>query len=649
MATGRLTDASITAVREAARIDKVVADYVMLKKAGVGSMKGLCPFHDEKGASFHVTPDRNQWHCFGCQEGGDVIAFLQKIENLDFIETIERLADRFGVTLNYEEFVGAAPRTNEDRTATRANRSRLQAANLAAAEFYIAQLFTPEAVEARRFLSERGFDRTTVAPFQVGYSPNGWDVLIKHLTGAGFSAEEIADAGLSSETSNKRAIDRFRGRLMFPIRDQSGDIIGFGARKLLGDDEDKGPKYLNTPETALYKKSRVLYGLDMARKHISKTRRTVVVEGYTDVMACHLSGEETAVATCGTSFGEDHIRIIRRLLGDDGNGGEVIYTFDGDSAGQKAALRAFTMDDHFQTRTSVAVEPSGMDPCEVRMKHGDVGVRDLLDNRVPLFEFAIKTALSQFDLASPEGRANALAGTVPIVAHLRHVEMREGYLRQLARWTGTDLDRVREAARVSANRPVEASTTPTLTPTNQPHDDSTAEEFEVADVDPFERPSSTGDRNTRIVLEVLIQSRKFVQLAQSELNRGDFLHPTYRAVWDAVLVAGADESTADLDPSGWVQAVRAHAPSPTVASVVTELAVDPIKVRIDPSHDAVTKIYLQLVDEACTARRFHLERHIANPDLTPEQLGETLDRITKVLHRHDAAAARLKEMDGSNF
>ena len=384
---GRIKDEDVQHIRDHAPIDDVVGEYVQLKSAGGGQKKGLCPFHDEKSPSFHVTPSKGYFHCFGCQTGGDVIAFLMKIDHLSFTETIERLADRIGYTLRYEES-GSAP------SGPSVNRSRLVAANAMAATFFQEQLNTsPDAAHGRDLLTKRGFDKAACQAFGVGYAPDSWDALTKHLRAAGYSIEELELAGLS-KMGERGPIDKFRNRLTWPIRDISGDVVGFGARKLASDEEDQGPKYLNTSETPIYKKSQVLYGLDMAKKEIAKKRQVVIVEGYTDVMAAHLAGITTAVATCGTAFGADHIRIIRRLLmDDDAFRGEVIFTFDGDAAGQKAAMRAFSEDQKFVTQTFVAVEPDGLDPCDLRQIKGDVALRDLIAKRVPLFELALRTEL----------------------------------------------------------------------------------------------------------------------------------------------------------------------------------------------------------------------------------------------------------------
>jgi DNA primase len=436
---GRIRDEDLALVRERSAVEEVIGEYLQLRNAGGGSLKGLCPFHDEKTPSFNVTPSRGMWYCFSCHEGGDVITFVQKIDNLSFTETIERLASRAGIDLRYEQG-GSVPGREQSQ------RRRLLEAHRAAAEFYSEQLATPAAADGHSFLSSRGFEPADWQRFGVGYAPAEWDALTRHLRGRGFTEAELLAGGLASQ-GRRGLIDKFRGRLMWPIADLTGDVIAFGARKLRADDD--GPKYLNTPETVLFKKSSVLYGADMAKRDIAQHRQAVVVEGYTDVMACHLAGITTAVATSGTSFGEGHITILRRLLMDASQfRGEVIFTFDGDAAGQRAALRAFSMEERFVTQTFVAVQPDGLDPCDLRVKHGDAAVRDLIAQRVPLFEFAIRSALDGHNLETTEGRLAALDAAAPIVARIKDRGLRQLYAVNLDRWTGMMdeqfvLDRVR--------------------------------------------------------------------------------------------------------------------------------------------------------------------------------------------------------------
>lgn len=436
----RILQADVEEVKSRTNIADIVGERVALKSAGVGSMKGLCPFHDEKSPSFHVRPQVGFYHCFGCGASGDVYSFLREMDHVSFTEAVERLAGRVGYTLHYEDG-GAAPETS--------GRSRLYAANTAAAEYFRGQLLSPEAESARRFLGERGFDAGSAAHFGVGYAPRGWDHLLKALSDQGFTREELSNAGLVS-TGQRGVYDRFRGRVVWPIRDVTGQTIGFGARKLY--DDDQGPKYLNTPETPIYKKAQVLYGLDLAKRDIARgdPRRVVVVEGYTDVMAAHLAGVTTAIATCGTAFGTEHIKVLRRVMGDDSAAGEIVFTFDGDEAGQKAALRAFSEDSRFTAQTFVAVAPDGLDPCDLRLQRGDAAVRGLMDAKVPMFEFAIDRKLAGYDLSTVEGQVGALRAAAPIVAVIRDELLRPGYERVLARRLGMDPTAVRQQVQRAA-------------------------------------------------------------------------------------------------------------------------------------------------------------------------------------------------------
>jgi DNA primase len=506
--SGRIRDEDVAYIRDRSPIDEVVGDYVQLKSAGGGAKKGLCPFHDEKSPSFTVTPSKGFFHCFGCQTGGDVIAFLMKIDHLTFTETIERLADRLGYTLRYEEGGSNTP------TFSAGARSRLIAANTEAAKFYQEQLNAPAAAHGRDLLTKRGFDKAACMQFGVGFAPDEWDALTKHLRAMDYTIDELETAGLS-KMGQRGPIDRFRNRLTWPIRDISGDVVGFGARKLASDEADQGPKYLNTPETPIYKKSQVLYGLDVAKKEIAKKRQAVIVEGYTDVMAAQLAGITTAVATCGTAFGADHIRILRRLLmDDDAFRGEVIFTFDGDAAGQKAALRAFSEDQKFVTQTFVAVEPDGLDPCDLRQQKGDLALRDLIARRVPLFEFAIRSELAHHKLDAAEGRVNALNAAAPLVAQIRDKSLRPEYTRLLAGWLGLEVEIVSAAVSQGAK--------------SHPR---TQQPTAVAGEESNWRPDP---HDARLILErEVLKSRLqepalFIESLWSDIEPDAFTHPAYR-------------------------------------------------------------------------------------------------------------------------
>jgi len=594
--SGRIRDVDVTYVRDHSPIDEVVGEYVQLKGAGGGQKKGLCPFHDEKTPSFHVTPSRGYFHCFGCQTGGDVIAFVMKMDHLTFTETIERLAERIGYQLTYEQGSGGGK-------APAGQRSRLISAHVAAVNFYREQLQLPEASNARELLMKRGFEKSACDDFEVGYSPDQWDALTKFLRGQGFTIEEITLAGLSKE-GQKGPIDRFRNRLMWPIRDISGDVVGFGARKLASDEEDQGPKYLNSPETPIYKKSQVLYGLDRAKKEIAKKRQAVIVEGYTDVMAAHLAGITTAVATCGTAFGDEHIRILRRLLmDDDAFRGEVIFTFDGDAAGQKAALRAFGDDQKFVTQTFVAVEPSGMDPCELRQHQGDAAVRDLIARRVPLFEFAIKSAIKQYDLTNADGRVSALNAAAPLIGKIRDTSLRPEYARSLAGWLGMEVEVVTAAVKKNTSPPVKNQSEVPATSNWRP--------------DPNE-PRLMLERE---VLKARLQMPALVR-QWHDLEKNAFSHPAYVKLREFI------DSQTDLEAVS-----LESAESDELKSFITELTVEPIRTNGEISDRYVSSITARLNEVA-------LSRSIA-------EVKSSLQRLNPIENENEynATFTQLVEME----
>ena len=550
--SGMIRNEDVAYVRENVRIDEVVNDYLPLKQAGGDQKKGLCPFHDEKSPSFHVTLSRGYFHCFGCGKGGDVIKFLMDIEHIAFVEAVEKLANRIGYQLNYE-----GGKSSDYKPGLK---SRLIAANEAAQKFYAEQLNSPAAQTGRDFLLQRGFERAACESFGVGYAPDEWDALTKHLRAQGFTGEELEIAGLSKE-GQKGMIDRFRNRLVWPIRNITGDVVGFGARKL--SEEDQGPKYLNTSETPIYKKSQVLYGLDRAKKEIATKRQVVVVEGYTDVMAAHLAGVTTAVATCGTAFGDDHIKILRNLLmDDDAFRGEVIFTFDGDAAGQKAALRAYEDDQKFVTQTFVAVESSGMDPCELRQAHGDAALRDLIASRIPLFEFAIRTELKKHDLQTAEGRVNALAATAPMVASIKNKALRPEYVKQLALWLGMDIDPVLTAVTQIAGKSIVTKSEPVVGNWRP---------------DPKE-PTLILERE---VLKSKLQVPTLV-VGWNELPANAFSHPAYQAMRGAIEAGGKLENIENED----------------LKSLFTELSVEPIRADGEISDRYVESIVARLHEVA---------------------------------------------------
>jgi DNA primase len=559
---GRIRDSDIAEVRERNRIDEVVGDYVALRRAGGGSLKGLCPFHDEKTPSFNVRPTHGTFHCFGCGEGGDVIKFIQSIEHISFVESVERLADRVGLRLTYE---GGGGNVQRDR----GTRARMVEAHKAAQTFYAEQLASPDAQAARDFLKQRGFDAAAAQTFGCGFAPVGWDKLTKHLLNKGFELTELLTAGLAKE-GRQGPIDRFHRRLVWPIRDVGNDVVGFGARRLFDDDRIEA-KYLNTSESPIYKKSQVLFGLDMAKREISRRHQVVVVEGYTDVMAMHLAGVPTAVASSGTAFGDDHMQVLRRLLmDDDAFRGEVIFTFDGDEAGQKAALKAFEGDQTFAGQTYIAVAPDGMDPCDLRLAKGDAAVRDLVARRIPLFEFAIKSMLSGFDLDSVDGQVAALQKTVPVVAQIRDRASRDGYATKLSWWVGWQdvamvVSRVRGSAGVKPGKPA-------LRRPAEPQQSGAAPNVPDIPVPRRDDPRLTAQREA---LKAALQEPAIAGPEYDALPAEAFTHPAYAAVHKAILTAGGAAS--GLTGPALIDAATPHCPQGTVRRVLSELAVESLR------------------------------------------------------------------------
>jgi DNA primase len=608
---GLIRQSDIEEVKARTNIADIVGDYVSLKSAGVGSMKGLCPFHDERSPSFHVRPQVGFYHCFGCGESGDVYSFLQKMDHVSFSEAVERLAGRVGLELHYEDGSGAAP--------DHGNRARLLAANQAAADFFVEKLGSPGAEVGRTFLGERGFDSLAAERFGIGFAPKSWDELTKHLRGRGFSTEELTVAGLvSSREGSSGVYDRFRGRLVWPIRDITGQTIGFGARKLL--DDDKGPKYLNTPETPVYHKAQVLYGLDLAKRDISRSHQVVVVEGYTDVMACHLAGITTAVATCGTSFGVDHIKVLRRVLGDDSGLGEVVFTFDPDAAGQKAAVRAFGEEQRFAAQTFVAVAPEGLDPCDLRLKRGDDAVRRLIDSKKPMFEFMIRQLLSQYNLDTVEGRVAALRAAAPVVSDIRDPSLRPGYTRELSRLLGVDLADVSKAVTAAGHRSrtADRDAGPAARHPGAPTAPAPREQ-------PFSLVELPTDPATRLERDALMAMLQHPSLIGAELLQRA-THTTFGNQSLAVVSHGIAASVAHAADQDWLDRVLAEIPEP-LANLVQQLAVAPLPERTEREITRyVRDITVALIDRELLRLKAELLGRLQRTDPANREVYSTLQR-----------------------
>lgn len=619
---GRIRQSDIEELKSRVNIADIVSDHVSLKNAGVGSLKGLCPFHDERSPSFHVRPGVGYYHCFGCGESGDVFSFVQKMDHLSFTETIERLAERIGFELHYEEGGGADPQ--------KGSRVRILAANQAAQAFFIEQLVTPEAAIGRTFLGERGFDKAAAEMFGIGYAPKGWNGLRDALRAKGFNDEELQLAGLVS-SGEKGVYDRFRGRLVWPIRDVTGQTIGFGARKLY--DDDNGPKYLNTPETPVYHKSQVLYGLDLAKRDISKLRQVVVVEGYTDVMAAHLSGVTTAIATCGTAFGVEHIKIIRRIMGDDSGLGSVIFTFDPDAAGQKAALRAFSEEQRFAAATFVAVAPEGLDPCDLRLNRGEHAVRELIANKIPMFEFVIRQVVSRYDLDTVEGRVAALREAAPIVADIRDASLKPGYTRELARITGVEVAEAQAAVGRGGTRGTPATDSVSRARVEREEDAASGAPAHPQPVILGNDPATRMERDAVMAMLQLPADVGPELLAEAA---GSFMSNSHLAVIrDAI---GANQQ--NWDQPTWIESVSADVPD-YLRALVMQLAVAPLPERSEREMTVYARaIVVSLVERDVVRRKSDLVSRMQRLD--PSAANESRE-IQQELVALEAKRRRLRD------
>ncbi|KGN34602.1 DNA primase [Knoellia sinensis KCTC 19936] len=643
---GRINADDIQTVKERSSIEDVVRDHVTLRPAGVGSLKGLCPFHDEKTPSFTVRPAVGAYHCFGCGEGGDVISFVQKVEHLTFSESVERLAAKIGMELRYEE--GGGPRSEGGL----GRRSRLIEAHRVAEEFYATVLVDRgDARPGRDYLRDRGFNRAIAEQFGIGFAPRGGEDLTRHLREKGFTEDEMVTAGLSGRGS-RGLYDRFRGRLVWPIRDVTGDTVGFGARRIL-DDDRIAAKYLNTSETPIYKKSQVLYGLDLAKKAIAGERQAVVVEGYTDVMAAQLSGVTGAVATCGTAFGVDHIKILRRIMRDetDGAPARVIFTFDGDAAGQKAAMKAFGEDQRWASQSFVAVAPDGMDPCDLRLARGDEAVKALVEDAVPMFEFAVRTTIKRFDLETAEGRVQAMRAVAPIINSIRDSSLRPEYMRTVAGMLGVEVEQVlneaqragrisaREAAAGAPARPGDR----TPASTDDVPEPSVQEGAAAMPVPNLRDPVVNTERQ---LLQALLQyPTRFSTATIDALPPVAFTAPAHAAIFDGV--RSVAPRAAELSTAGWAAAVAEAGPL-AVRGLLAELSVAPLPTKVDPTTGLPPQRYLdslvigvhdaglsrQIADETAAIRRLQ-----NSPDPDPEAIRERSRRLIEL----EMSRARLRD------
>jgi DNA primase len=562
---GRIRDQDIEEVRRKAGLIEIASEYMQVRKAGSARFKALCPFHQEKTPSFSLEAARGLYYCFGCNKGGDVINLVMELESLTFVEAVERLAEKVGVRLTYEQQSAA------DRQAA-GRKQRLIAAHREAVAFYHALLMdSPEAKAAREYLKGRGLSKETVAAFSLGWAPARWDDLCRHLAKKRFTEPELIEAGLALRSERGSLIDRFRGRVMFPTFDVAGEPVAFGGRVL----DDSTPKYLNTADTPIFHKGRVLYGLNWAKKAVATAGRIVVVEGYTDVIALHQAEITEVVASNGTALTADHFSLIGRFAP------RAVLAFDSDRAGNAAAERAFDAALASGLDVRVLILPAGKDPADLVTSQGGDAFREITKSAVPIVEYRLLREIERFDLSDSEGRTRAVRAGIPILVRIRDEVMRRDYTSRLAEWTRLDAAVVfLEVGRATGDPTARAA--------------------------PNIRRTSAQVRLERDLLKLALQYPASIEAHLDGVDPDMLSVPTHRAIWREV-AAGGDASTIveRLDEEG--------------RGLVAKLVNDPIDYDLDadgrPPQTHVDEVVNRLKDFAL--RRLIVEKKDQLQKLNP--------------------------------
>jgi len=445
---GLIKEDDLEQIKDRANIVDIISEQVILKKAG-RTYKGLCPFHQEKTASFSVDPAKQLFHCFGCGEGGDVISFVMKTEGLDFTEAVESLARRLGYAIHYSQVNNKAIGVKQ----------KLFDINAAAADYFSRALFSRGGRDARDYLKSRGFNKAIAETMSLGFAPDTWEGLKKYLLDRGFSEADILKAALVSRSDGGKVFDRFRGRLIFPIKDIQGRVVGFGARTLSGGT----PKYLNSAETPVYRKGSMFYGLNQAKTAISTQGTAIIVEGYTDLLALKISGFDNVVATCGTAFTLDHFKLISRFTED------IIFVFDGDNAGITAAERGLELVEQMRLPgdnalkkilnshkigVKVLVLPEDMDPADYLNKNGAESFRSLISAAKPFTDFYLERIMKRYELSDPNERRKAVSESLLFIKSLSSAVAQEEYLKRTAEIANVSLETLQiDFKSIGDNRP----------------------------------------------------------------------------------------------------------------------------------------------------------------------------------------------------
>lgn len=538
-----IQDDDIAAVRNASDIVAVISEHVQLKRVG-RRWQGLCPFHQEKSGSFSVNAEEKLYYCFGCGAKGDVITFVREVEHLDFVGAVEKLAVKSGVTLRY---------TDEVQNEGRKRRTKLLDAVSKASEWYHERLLSsPDAAAARGYLRSRGLDGDDVRTFGIGWAPEGWDELARALK---VPNDVFVEAGLGFINSRGRATDAFRGRIMFPIHDVAGAAVGFGGRIMPGVD---GAKYKNSVDSAIYGKSKLLYGLHMAKSDIVKADEAIICEGYTDVIGFFKAGIPRAVATCGTALTEDHVKLLRSFAR------RVVLAFDADAAGQNAAARVYTWEKQYDLDVAVAVFPGGVDPADLAQSDPEALATSIAEAK-PFLKFRLDRVLDSSPLETPEQRARAADAAMAVVLEHPSDIVRDQYLLEVAARLRLDPDQLRN------RRPTPAGGTGFNSgPGSRQNTTATRPQ----------RPAQTivyRDTAATEALRHLIWNAPEISPKLDEVLFADPLAATaYRSLMATASVADAIEMAAADDPvaGDLLQRLAVEEPESTMQSVLVRLVDD---------------------------------------------------------------------------
>jgi DNA primase len=560
---GRIRDADLEEVRRRVNIVDLTAEYMQLRKAGSGRFKAICPFHQEKTASFSIDATKNLVHCFGCNKGGDAIWFIQEIESLTFVEAVERLAAKLGVQLTYEQ-VSPAQREAFGK------KQRLIAAHREAVAFYHDRLMAgPDGKVAREYIKKRGLTKETVESFQLGWAPGPprWDELCRHLLKQRFTEAELLEAGLASRSERGGVIDRFRARVMFPTFDVTGEPVAFGGRVL----DDGTPKYLNSADSPIFHKGLMMYGLNWAKKAIAAAGRTIVVEGYMDVIALHQAGVMETVATNGTALSAEHFRLLGRFAP------VAVVALDSDDAGANAVERAFEAASASGLDVRVLIVPDGKDPAEFVATRSGEDFRAIAAEAPPMIEYRLRREIRRFDLKDPDGRARAVKAGIPILAKISDQVMRKDYTGRLADWTNTDTNVVFIEVGRALGDPTARSA-------------------------PQVRRTSAQVSLERDLLKVALQYPEAIDEFAYTVDTELFSVPAHKAIWTQVLAGGdAAQVTERLTEEGVPESVR------TLVMEELQVALDPDGL---PPRSYVSDIVVRMKDAALKRLIDHKKRYL---------------------------------------